>query len=197
MLIRYVKFDCKNDTILQNFSQEPSISLKYDCVLDALIIMLGAENWNAAKYMMVNQDVKFYTKDDLIFQSCSLNQSISSKYDCVLDALLIMRENCKSAYNFIMTYDGYLWWQFSYQRWPHPSKLQKVTINVFQVLLWSWLNSFLTKEWKMGIQLKNNISLWSMMSNLIPKTSQSSKTPVKNHLCTTNMTVFLVHLLSY
>ena len=41
MVICDVKFDTKYDQILQNSSQEPSMSSKYDCVLDALIIMLG------------------------------------------------------------------------------------------------------------------------------------------------------------
>ena len=42
MVINDVKFDTKYDQILQNSSQEPSTSSKYDCVLDALIIMLGS-----------------------------------------------------------------------------------------------------------------------------------------------------------
>ena len=35
-----VKFDTKDDPVLKNSSQEPSMSSKYDCVLDAQI-MLG------------------------------------------------------------------------------------------------------------------------------------------------------------
>ena len=42
MLIDDVKFDIKDDPILQNSSQELSMSYKHDCVLDALIIMLGS-----------------------------------------------------------------------------------------------------------------------------------------------------------
>ena len=42
MAICDVKFDTKYDKILQNSSEEPSTSYKYDCVLDALIIMLGS-----------------------------------------------------------------------------------------------------------------------------------------------------------
>ena len=36
-----VKFDIKYDQILQNSSQEPSMSSKYDYVLDELLFMLG------------------------------------------------------------------------------------------------------------------------------------------------------------
>ena len=47
MVVIYdVKFDTKDGQILQNSCQEPSISYKYDCVLDALLIMLGS--WKLA-----------------------------------------------------------------------------------------------------------------------------------------------------
>ena len=42
MLIHDVKFDIRDDPILKNFSKEPSIFSKYECVLDAHIIMLGS-----------------------------------------------------------------------------------------------------------------------------------------------------------
>ena len=42
MVIHDVTFDTKDDPILQNSSQEPSTFSKYDCVLDALNIMLGS-----------------------------------------------------------------------------------------------------------------------------------------------------------
>ena len=41
MFIFYVKVDTKGDPVLQNSSQEPSVSSKYDCVLDAFLIMRG------------------------------------------------------------------------------------------------------------------------------------------------------------
>ena len=41
MIIGDDKIDIKYDQILQNLNQEPSTSFKYDCVLDALVIMLG------------------------------------------------------------------------------------------------------------------------------------------------------------
>ena len=42
MVIHDVKFDNKYDQTPQNSSQELSMSYKHDCVLDALIIMLGS-----------------------------------------------------------------------------------------------------------------------------------------------------------
>ena len=42
MVIFYVKFDTKYDQTLQNSSQEPSMSSKYDCVIDARLIMQGS-----------------------------------------------------------------------------------------------------------------------------------------------------------
>ena len=42
MLIQDVKFDTEYDQILQNSSQEPPTSSKYNSVLDALIIMQGS-----------------------------------------------------------------------------------------------------------------------------------------------------------
>ena len=42
MVICDVKFDIKYDQILQNFSQEPSTSSKYNCDLDELLFMLGS-----------------------------------------------------------------------------------------------------------------------------------------------------------
>ena len=41
MLTHDVKFDIKDDPILQNSIQEPSKSSKYDCVLNSLLIMPG------------------------------------------------------------------------------------------------------------------------------------------------------------
>ena len=40
MVIPDVKYDAKYDQIIKNSSQEPSMSFKYDCVLDTLLIML-------------------------------------------------------------------------------------------------------------------------------------------------------------
>lgn len=42
MLIHYVKIDTNDDPIHQNSIQEPSTPYKYDCALDAHLIMLGS-----------------------------------------------------------------------------------------------------------------------------------------------------------
>ena len=42
VVILDINFDAKDDQILQNSSQKPSTSSKYDSVLDALFIMLGS-----------------------------------------------------------------------------------------------------------------------------------------------------------
>ena len=47
-VIRDFIFDTKDEPILQNSSQEPSIFSKYDCVLDAPLVK-GEENWYTTK----------------------------------------------------------------------------------------------------------------------------------------------------
>ena len=47
---------------------------------------------------MLIHDVKLDTKDDPTLQNSSLGPSTSSKYDWVLDALVIMLESWKVAY---------------------------------------------------------------------------------------------------
>ena len=42
MVICDVKFDTKDDEILQNSSQEPLMSSKYAYVIDVLLFMLGS-----------------------------------------------------------------------------------------------------------------------------------------------------------
>ena len=116
MVICDVQFDTKYDPVIQNLSQEPSMSSKYDCVLDAHIMML--ERWKfeynpgITIYM---DDVKFDIRYDPTLQKSCQEQSLSSKYDCVIDALLIMLGSWKWAYNSLMKYDGYLWCQIWYQ----------------------------------------------------------------------------------
>ena len=98
MLTYDVKFDTKDDSILQNSSQEPSTYSKYDCDLDALLIMLGSWYQHTAQWwhMLVICDVKFDTKYDHILQNSSQEPSTSSKRYCVLDALIIMLGSWKS-----------------------------------------------------------------------------------------------------
>ena len=56
-----------------------------------------------------------HSKVDQIILNSSQEPSMSSKYDCAIDALLIMQGSWKSAYNSTMIYDGYLWCQSWYQ----------------------------------------------------------------------------------
>ena len=81
-----VKFDTKYDQIIQNSSQEPLMSSKYDCVLDAFIIMLGSWKfkYNSEWKIMLIHDVKFDIRDDPILQNSSQEPSTSYKYDFVL-----------------------------------------------------------------------------------------------------------------
>ena len=58
--------------------------------------------------MRVIGDVNFDTKDDPTLQNYIQEPPMSSKYDCVLDALLIMLGCSKLANNSIMTHYGYL-----------------------------------------------------------------------------------------
>ena len=97
----------------------------------------------------------------------------------VLDTLLFMLESWNLAHNSRITYHDDPWCQ----EWPHPPSLKSGTINILQV--WSlrmggsWYTSNHVRELKLGTQVKNHISWWSMMSRITP----SSKTPVKNHQC--------------
>ena len=144
--------------------------------------------------MMVIRDVKFDTNADQILQNSSQEPSMSSKYDCVLDALLIMQGSWKTAYKPKLTYDGYSWCQIWYKIWPNPPTLQSGTINTLQVWMSSWWISIHARELKIVIQFKNGIFLWSMMSNLTPKMAKFSRYPVRNHECHSSMTMFPMHL---
>ena len=90
MVICDVEFDTKYDPVIQNLSQEPSMSSKYDCVLDALLIILGSWKWATTQYwhILVIPYVKFDTKYEQILQNSSQKLLMSSMYDCVHDELL-------------------------------------------------------------------------------------------------------------
>ena len=142
---------------------------------------------------MVICDVKFDTKYDQILRNPSHEPPWSSKYDCVLDAPLIILGSWKLAYNSIMTYYGYLWCQIWYQIWPNPPKLQSGMINVLQVWKCYWWTYNHARELKIWLQPRNDKLCWFMMSILISKTIKSSKTPVWNHQGPPSMTAFLMH----
>ena len=76
-MIHDVKLDTKYDIILHKFSQEPSTSSKYDCILDELLFMLEAKNWDTAQewHIILIHDVTFDTKDDSIIQISSQDLS--------------------------------------------------------------------------------------------------------------------------
>ena len=117
--------DKKVGQIIPKSSEQPSTSSKYDCVLDALLIMLGSLKlaYNTRITYNIDIDVKFDIRDGPIFQNLIQEPSMSSKYDCVLDELLIMLGSWKLAYNSIMTYDGYSWCQIWYQIWLNHQQL--------------------------------------------------------------------------
>ena len=196
MLIHDVKFDTKDDPILQNSSQEPSTSSMYEGVLNRLIIILGSWNLFTTKewQIMLIHDVTFDIRDNPTFQNSSQEPPRSSKYDCVLDALIIMIGNWKDVHSSKMTYNVDSWCKIFYLRGTNPPKPQSGTINVLQVWLCSWCNFNHVRELNIGIQL-NNDTLWLfVMSNLIPNMIYSSKTPARNCQCPPSMTVFLMHL---
>ena len=58
MVICDVKFDTKDDQIIQNSSQESSTSSEHDCVLDALLIMLWS--WKLAYSSIMTYDDYFW-----------------------------------------------------------------------------------------------------------------------------------------
>ena len=138
-------------------------------------------------------DVKFDIREDPTLQNSSQEPSRSSKYDCVLYALLIMLGSWKSAHNSIMKYYGYLWCQIWYQIWPNSSKLQWDIINVLKVWLCFWCTYNQARELKIWIQVRNDKWCRFIMSNLISATIQSSKTSTKNHQCPQSMTVFIMY----
>ena len=158
----------KNYPILQDSSQEPSMSSKYGLegwgVLDTLVIILRAEILHTSQesHMMMIYDVK----EDPILQVSSQDPSTSSKYGLrsqgVLDTILIMLESWNFAHKSRITYDDDPWRQGR----PHPPSLQSGTINILQI--WtsraggSWHTSYHVRELKFCTQVKNHIWWLSM-----------------------------------
>ena len=99
---------------------------------------------------MVISDVKFDTKDNPVLQNSSQDSLVSSKYDCVLGALIIMLGSWKSNYNSGMTNYVITWCQVWYQRWSNPPKHQWVSINVLHVWLCSGWTSTHARELKLA-----------------------------------------------
>ena len=91
-MIHHNKFDFKDDSVLQISSQEPTMSFNYNYVHDTLNIMLGSWKFEYKSWMTnyVDSDVKNDIRNYPILQLSSQESSMSSKYDCVTDALIIM-----------------------------------------------------------------------------------------------------------
>ena len=134
-------------------------------------------------------DVKFDTKDDPVLKNSSQEQSTSSKYDCVLDSLLIILGSWKLAYHSMMTYCGYLGCQIWYQRWLSPPKLQSETINVVRVWLCSWWTNNHAKELKIWINLKwqilfiHGIKIDIRDDPILQNSSQETTNALQTWLC--------------
>ena len=141
---------------------------------------------------MLIHDVKIGTKDDTILQNSSQETLTSSKYDCNLDALIITIGSWKFDYNWGMANYVDSLFQFWYQRWSNPPKLQSETINILQAWLCFWCTFNHARELKIGKKINNDIGWLFTMSHLIPNITKSSKTPVRNHQCPLSITVFLM-----
>ena len=79
----------------------------------------------------------------------------------------------KLGHNSRITYYCDPWCQSWHQRWFNPPDLQSGTINVFQVWQCSWCTYIHARELKIGIQIKNFILWWSMMSKTTEAQSAS------------------------
>ena len=88
---------------------------------------------------------------------------------------------------------------------PNITKSSKTPVRNhqhLQVWLCSWWTSIHARELEIGVQLKNDILLWSMVSNFTPEKTQSSRSPVRNYqhppsiavlLMKTRMTYNVIH----
>ena len=157
MLNHYVAFDTKDDSFLQISSQKQSMSSKYDCILDALIIMLGSgkfeynswmtnyvDSWCKIWYQRQSNPPKLQSGTINVLQLwlcswCTYNDARE------LEIWIQLRN-----YNYVDS-----WWQIWYQRWYNPLKIQSGTINILQVWLYSWCTFNHARELKICIQIKN------------------------------------------
>ena len=158
--------------------------------------MLGSWNLNTTQecHIMLIHYVRFDIRDDPILQNSSQGPSTSSKYDCVLDALIIMLGSWK--FEYILDITNYVdsWSQIWYQRWSNPPKLQPGTTSILQVWLWPWSTFPHARELRIGRQLNSDIWWLFVMSNLLPNLTTSSKTPARNPQHPPSMTVLFMYL---
>ena len=133
-------------------SQEPSTASKYGHILYARLIILGS--WNSAYNSRMTHNIdlwcKFDTKYDPILKNSSQEPSPFSKYECVLDAHMIMLGSWNFEYSSGITSHVHSRYQIWYQRWFNPPKLQSVIINILQV--WHILHAVLIMlgSWKLA-----------------------------------------------
>ena len=137
------------------------MSSKYDCVLDALIIMIGSSKFEYIQEstIMLIHYVKFDIRVNPILQNSSQESSMSPTYDCVFYAFLIMLGSWKLAYNSIRACDVYSWCRIWYQWWPKSLYLQSGTINVLQV----WLCSCCTYNYNRELKLSCTSQGWQVI----------------------------------
>ena len=145
---------------------------------------------------MLIHDVKFDIRDDSILQNSSREPTTSFKFDCILNALLIILGSWQFIYNSTMTWLVFVMWNLI----SNVTKSSKNPVRNCQhpPCLTVFLCIFNhARELKSGIQLNNDILWLFVMSKLIPKMTQSSKTPFRNHQCPLSMTVSFMHLQSW
>ena len=128
---------------------------------------------------------------DQILLNSSQEPSTSSKYEHILDAILIMLGSWKSSYNSRLTWNVDLWCKIWYPIWPNPPKLHSGTINILHLGLRSWCTNNHSMELNIWKELKTKKLCWFIMSYLISEMIQSSKSSVRNHQHPPSMTVFL------
>ena len=144
---------------------------------------------------MLIHDVKFDTKDDL--RNPSQKTSMSSKYDCVLDALSIMLGSWKLTFNSIKTCGAHLWCKNWYQKWPDSPNLQSGTINILRVWWRSWCNYNHARELKISIKLKWHIILihdikFDTKDDPILQNSSKEPSMSSKHDCLLGTLIFMI-----
>ena len=116
--------------------------------------------WNFQENLLGCPKMIQHSKVDQIILNSSQEPPTSSKYDRILDALLITLVSWKLAYNSRMTYNVYSWCNLWYQSWSNPPRLESGTINILQVWLCSWCTYNHARELKILTQLRNDKLCW-------------------------------------
>ena len=117
--------------------------------LSMMVFLLGS--WKSVCSSKWHIILIQYSKIDQILHSSNQEASTSSRYDGVLDTLLIMLWSCKSVHSSRMIYNIDSWYKILYQRLPNPPKHQSGTISILQLWLCSWYTFNHTRDLKIGI----------------------------------------------